>query len=123
LIQLFVTPTSICANNITKAAYLNQTLTLITYFQLNATYSPVFQLESPNFILYMKNSTNQALLYSNCTAFVIGVKNAKSADEAAECTRERISQYIDQRFQQVVYNVTGSKGPNDLDSSEHCHHC
>ncbi|CAF2860513.1 unnamed protein product [Rotaria sp. Silwood2] len=116
-IRPFITPTSICANSTTQAGYLAQTIALINNFQLNSTYNSVLQIESSNFVAYLTNPTNQALLYSNCTAFVIGVKAAKSADQQAAQTRQQIAQDIYQKFRQVPHNVTGSNGPNDLDSN------
>ncbi|CAF0742048.1 unnamed protein product [Adineta ricciae] len=123
--QLFLTPTSICANTTTQASYLTSTLNLLNTFQQNTTYYTVLQTQSPNFVAYVRNSANQALLYSNCTAFVSGVKSAKTADKTAECNRQKIARDISQRLQQIPHTVTGSKGPNDLDSDEnfgkHCH--
>ncbi|CAF3786632.1 unnamed protein product [Rotaria sp. Silwood1] len=118
----FLTPTSICANSTTQAAYLAKTITLINNFQLNSTYNSVLQIESPNFVAYLKDPTNQALLYTNCSSFINGVKVAKLADETAARTRQHIAQDIHQQFEQIPHNVTGSNGPNDLDSDEHDRH-
>ncbi len=114
----FITPTSVCTNSTTQIAYLTKILTLINNFQTNATYNSVLQIQSTNFVSYITNSTNQGLLYSNCTGYVIGLQKAKLADKVAERTRQRIAQDIYRRIRQVPRDVTGSNGPNDMDSSE-----
>jgi hypothetical protein len=75
-----------------------------------------------NLVTYIKNSTNEGLLYTNCPAFVTGFKNAQLADEAAARTRKRICRDIYQRIQQVPRDVVGNNGPNnmDIDSEEQC---
>ncbi len=82
-------------------------------------------MQYPNFVAYLQNIVNQALLSSNCTAFVAGVKSAEAADNAAQHAREKISEDISRRIEQVLHNVTGSNGPNVLDNNEkggHHHH-
>ncbi len=127
LIQTFLAPTSICTTNTTQTAYLNDTVALINTFEQNSTYNTVLQLEASNFVSYITNATNQALVHSNCTAFVIGVKTAKAADAKAEHNRQKIAEDIRKRIDQIPHIVTGSYRPNDmdmdLDSSErHEHH-
>jgi hypothetical protein len=98
---------------------------LINSFQANATYNAVLQLNSPNFVAYIKNAANQVLLNTNCTAFVVGVKSAQAADEAAQHARRKISEDISKRIDQIPHQVTNSKGPNVLDPNEkgeHHHH-
>ncbi len=112
------TPASICSNNSTAQSYLSQTLALINKLQANSSYNSVLQLQSANFVSYLQNTTNQALLSNNCTAFMTNLKAAKSADNAAEYTRQQIASNIQQQFQQVAHNATGSNGPNELDSGE-----
>ncbi|UJR14467.1 hypothetical protein I4U23_001464 [Adineta vaga] len=119
-VQLFVTPTSICANTTTQATYLTNTINLLNAFQQNTTYNAVLQSESINFVTFIRSPVNQALLYSNCTAFVTGVKSAKAADRTAERNRESVARDIYNRLRQVPRTATGSNGPNDLDSGEGC---
>lgn len=126
LIQKFLAPASICTTNTTQTAYLNDTVALIKTFEQNSTYNTVLQLEASNFVSYITNTTNQALLHSNCTAFVIGVKAAKIADAKAEKNREKIAKDIRKQIDQIPHTVTGSHGFNDmdidLDSSERDEH-
>ncbi|CAF1329469.1 unnamed protein product [Rotaria sordida] len=115
LIRPFTNPTSICANNETQATYLARTNALINNFQLNSAYNSVLQIELPKFIVYIKDPSNQALLYTNCTAFINGVKAAKLADQSNARTRKQIALDICRQIRQVSRNVTGSNGLNDLD--------
>ena len=93
-------------------------MALINSFQSNATYKTILQEQTPNFVAYIQNPTNQGLLYSNCSLFIAGVKLAKVADQGVQRARQQTSQDIDRRFRQVPHNVTGSNGPNELDSNE-----
>lgn len=111
----FCTSTSICANNATAPSYLSQTLALITNLQANSSYNSVLQLQNANFISYLKNTTNQALLTTNCIAFVANLKTAIAADEQAERARKQICKNIEQQFDQITRNVTGSNCRNELD--------
>lgn len=76
------------------------------------------QEQSPNFIAYIRNPANQGLLYSNCSAFITGVKAAKSADQNIQRARQQIRADIYQRFRQVPRDVTGSNRPNELDDND-----
>lgn len=106
-------PISLCANSTVAQAYLTQVLSLITNLQLNSTYNPVLQLQSPNFVSYLQNTTNQALLSTNCTAFVTNLKMAKLADELAERIRENIAFNIQYQLKQVARSATGGRS-NEL---------
>lgn len=122
--QPFMTITSVCTNTSTQTSYITGVLTLLNNIQQNATYNAVLQSRSPNFIAYVRNSVNQALLYQNCPAFVTGVKAAKSADAAMERSRCQVVRDIYQRLRQVPRTATNTVGPTDVDSSEkHDHHC
>lgn len=81
------------------------------------------QEQSPNFIAYIRNPANQGLLYINCSAFITGVKAAKSVDQAAQRARQQIRADIYQRFRQVPHEVTNSNLPNELDDNEPHGHC
>jgi len=109
------TEASICLNNATAQSYLSKALALISTLQANSTTNAVLQLELPNFVSYLKNTTNQALSSTNCTSFVINLKAAQLTDKAAERAREKIDCYIEQQFQQAARNATGSNGRNELD--------
>ncbi len=113
-------PASICSNTTIAQSYLSQILALITKLEANSSTNSVLQLQSANFVSYLQNTTNQALLSTNCTTFVTNLKAAQSADNAAECTRQRIASNIEQKFQQVARNATHSNGPNELDDNDEC---
>jgi hypothetical protein len=112
---------SICANSTTAQSYLTQILALINNLQANASCNAVLQLQDPNFVSYLNNATNQALISSNCTAFVIGLKNATWADKTAQRTQLQLAFNIQQQIRQVASNVIGRNRPNDLDSSSEQH--
>ena len=122
-VRPFITPTSICANNTTQSAYLSRTLALIRSFQLNATYNTVLQDRSSSFVAYIQNPANQGLLRSNCSAFVTGVRSAKSADQKTQRARQQIRADIYRRFRQVPRDVVMNNGRNDMDSNEQHGHC
>lgn len=113
-----LTPTTVCTGNTTEVQYLTKVLTLINTLQGNATYNAIFQVQSANFLAYVKNFTNQALLYTNCPGFVTGLKAAKTADRTAARVRFQIAVDIYQRIRQIPRDITGSNGPNDMDSKE-----
>lgn len=81
------------------------------------------QERSPNFIAYIQNPSNQGLLRSNCTAFVAGVRDAKSVDQRTQRAREQIRADIYRRFRQVPRDVVANNRPNDMDSNEKHGHC
>lgn len=112
------TPASICSNTTTAQSYLSQTLALINKLQANSSYNSVLQLQSANFVSYLENKTNQALLSTNCTAFVISLKAAKTADEIAEHKQQQIASYIEHQFEQVARNTTGSNNPDGIENGE-----
>jgi ribosomal protein L22 len=112
------THASICSNNTIAQSYLSQVLSLINNLQVNSSYNSILQLQSANFVSYLQNTTNQALLSTNCTTFVTDLKAAKSADQEAERTRQKIASKIEKEFQQVARNATDNR-PNELDSDEH----
>jgi hypothetical protein len=120
LFHRFVTPSTVCPVSALESAYLNRTLILINTLQANATYSVVFVTYYPNFIAYIKNTANQVMLFSNCTNFVNGLLIAKLADTRAAQAREYIIQDIHRQIEQIPRNVTGSNGPNDMDSQGPC---
>ncbi|CAF2648189.1 unnamed protein product [Rotaria sp. Silwood2] len=97
-------------------------LSLISNLQANSSYNSVLQLEMVNVVSYLQNTTNQALLSTNCTTFVTNLKAAKSADEAAERTREQIASDIQRQFKQVAHNATGSNNHNELEDSDEDKH-
>jgi len=101
------TPTSICSNTTTAQLYVSQTLILINNLQANSTYNSTLKLQYANFVSYLQNTTNQALLTTNCTVFFANLKAAQLADNAAENTRQQIAAKIEQQFEQVTRNVTG----------------
>jgi len=109
--------TSICSSNGTATAqsYLIQTLSLITTLQANTTTNAILQQQYPNFVSYVKDSTNQALLLSNCTGFVSNLKVAQRADRNAVFATQLLARKIQQQFNQVARNATGSQGPTDVD--------
>jgi hypothetical protein len=115
----FLTPTvsSICAtpNNTMQIKFLTQILAFFNTAQGNISINAVLQSRDANYVQYVKNPNNQALLYSNCSLFVSGLVAAKKADIAAERATEQISHYIDQQIRQIPRNITGSNGPNDMD--------
>ncbi|CAF3182542.1 unnamed protein product [Rotaria socialis] len=115
-------PASICINSTTQAGYLAKMNILINRFQKNSTYNAVLEIESPIFVSYVKDPSNQALLYSNCMAFVDGVKTAKLADKAAALARKKIAREIHLRFRHVSTDLTANEGPNELDSNEKLGH-
>jgi hypothetical protein len=112
--QIF-TPTTVCTNNNTQVQYLTKILTLINTFQSNSTYNSTLQLQSANFLTYVKSSTNQALLFTNCSNFVTGLVAAKSADVTAARKRQQVAQDICRRIRQVPHDVVGSNKTNDMD--------
>jgi hypothetical protein len=109
------TPTSICSNTTTAQSYLSQTLALINNLQANSTYNSTLKLQSANFVSYLQNTTNQALLSTNCTIFFTNLKAARLADKAAERTRQQITSEIERKFEQVTRNVTGSNELYELE--------
>jgi hypothetical protein len=116
ILKPFIAPVTICGSDPTVPAnYYTSTVSLINTFQANATYNAVLQLIVPNFVAYFKNPTNLALLNSNCTAFVIGVKQAQAADQTVRQARQQISQDISRRIGQIPHIVTNSNAPNVLD--------
>ena len=46
------------------------------------------------------------------------LRSSISADEQAECAREQIADKLEQQFQQITRNVTGSHCRNELDFDE-----
>lgn len=106
---------SICSNSTTAQSYLSQALSLITNLQANATTNAVLQQQYPNFVAYLKNTSNQALLTSNCTSFVSNLKVAQRADKIAVLTTELQARQIQRQFQQVARTAIGNQGPTDVD--------
>jgi hypothetical protein len=115
------THASICSNNTIAQSYLSQVLSLINNLQANSSYNAILQLQFDNFVSYLQNTTNQALVSTNCTTFVNDLKAAKSADQEAESTRQKIASKIEKEFQQVACNATDNR-PNELDCDEHERH-
>jgi len=109
------TEANICSNNATAQSYLSKALTLTSNLQANSTTNAVLQLEFAHFVSFLQNTTNQALISTNCTTFVTNLHAAQLADKAAENAREKIDHYIEEQFDQVIRNATGSNGPNQLD--------
>ena len=104
-------PRRICMNSTIAQSYLAQTLSLLNNLQRNSLYNSVLQVEMGNFVSYLRNATNQALLRRNCSAFINGLKAAKSADTATMRTRRRIAFHIRSQLLKVAYNATGSYRP------------
>lgn len=111
-------PVSICTNGSTAQSYLNKTLILLTTLQANSTLNSILQIQNANFVSYIKNITNQALITSNCTAFIANVKSAQFADVRAERQREQLADNIQRQFQQAAHNATGSSCRNELDCDD-----
>ncbi|CAF1047359.1 unnamed protein product [Rotaria sp. Silwood1] len=97
-------------------------LSLINTFQANSLYNSVLQTEMANVVSYFQNTTNQALLSTNCTAFMTNLKTAKLADKVAAQARDQIASDIRRQFKQAALNATGLKPPSELDSSESKEH-
>ncbi|CAF0805190.1 unnamed protein product [Rotaria sordida] len=57
-------------------------------------YNSILQIQMANIVSYLQDTTNQALLLTNCTTFVTNLKAAKSADKTAERTRQQIASDI-----------------------------
>ncbi|CAF0865800.1 unnamed protein product [Rotaria sordida] len=116
------TPTSICKNTTISQSYLSQILSLINNLQADSLYNSVLQIQMANVVSYLQDTTNQALLLTNCTTFVTNLKAAKSVDKTAERTRQQIASDIHRPFQQVVRNATRSNAPYEFDSDEDIEH-
>jgi hypothetical protein len=113
---------SVCANPTTAQSFLSQSLALIKNLQANSSTNAILQLELPNFVAYLQNITNQVLLSNNCTIFITNLKGAKLADEVAEQKREHLAAHIEELFEQVGQNVTGSRQYHELDVGEQKKH-
>ena len=107
-------PPTTCMNSTIAQSYLAQTLSLLNTLQRNSLYNSVLQVEMGNFVSYLRNATNQALLRRNCSAFINGLKAAKSADRAAKRTRRRIAFDIQRQLRMITRNATGSYRPYGL---------
>lgn len=112
------TVTSICSNSTIAQSYLSQILSLIQTLQANTTTNATLQQRYSSFVSYLQNSTNQAVLTSNCTTFVSNLKVAQAADKNRECVAQELEDRIQQQFQQVARNATGSRKPVDVDDSQ-----
>jgi hypothetical protein len=115
-------PANICANTNITQSYLTKIVTVINTLQANATTNATLQQDKANSVAYLKNTANQALAISNCTAFVTGLKNAMSADAAVQQSRARLSASIEQQFRQAAANATGSNGSKNLYGDKHSSH-
>ena len=114
-------PISLCSNTTIAQLYLNQTLALVNNLQANPSWNSTLQLTSANFVACLKNSTNQAMITTNCPLFVATLRAAKILDVAAKNTRQQLACSLEQQFQQVIRNVTGGYGRNELDVNDHGH--
>ncbi|CAF0860764.1 unnamed protein product [Rotaria sordida] len=97
-------------------------LSLINNLQENSLYNSILQIQMANVVSYLQDTTNQALLLTNCTTCVTNLKAAKSVDKTAERTRQQIASDIHRQFQQVARNATRSNAPYEFDSDEDIEH-
>ena len=106
--------TSVCSNITSAQSYLTQILPIINSLLANSTYKPILESGWTNYIAFLQNTTNQALLSSNCTVYVANLKAAVVADDNAERIRDDIASIIDKKFEQVARNATGNSGYKEL---------
>jgi hypothetical protein len=105
-----------CSDNTIAQAYLTQILSVINTLEGNSSYNSILKTRSVNFITYLKDTANQALLRTDCEAFIQGLKAAKNADKQAERTEKHLASTIRKQFKQIARDVTKGKGFVELDS-------
>ena len=121
--QLFrPTPASLCANRTIAPTYVSRVVSVINSLQANVTTNALLQRNKPNFVAYLKNTSNQVLASSNCTAFVAGVKNAMAADGIINRAEMNVALSMEQQLRQAASSALGVSGPNDLYGKQHGGH-
>jgi hypothetical protein len=105
----------VCSNVTVVQTYVNEILPVISTIQGNSTLNAVLLLKWSNFVSYLQNTTNQALITNNCATFIANLKLAHAADDAVESKQEQIASNIDRQFQQVAFNATGYYEHNEFD--------
>ena len=104
-----------CSNKTVATAYLTQILSVIDKFQENSSHSAILKLQSDNVIQYLKDTTHQELLRSDCEAFINGLKAAKKADKTVERTQKQLAREIRKQIKQAARNVNNGNGFHELD--------
>ena len=99
----------LCSDNNAAQVYLKQILSVIETFEANSTYNSILKSESANFIDYLKDSTNQGLLTTNCEGFLQGLQSAKKADKDLEHTKKKLIKQIEKEFKQAAHDATSGK--------------
>ena len=105
-----------CSNSTTAQAYLTEIIPVIDSLQANSSYNSILKIRSANFIEYLKNTTNQQLLPTDCEAFIKGLTAAKKADKETERAQKRLTTTIRKQLQQVAHDVTNGKGFDEIDN-------
>jgi len=82
---------------------------LITTLQSNGSYSQVLTNHAQE-IAYIQNSTDAALLSTNCTAYFAGLNSAIQADQQAAQIQLQYQLIAAQQFSQIVYTLVGGRG-------------
>jgi hypothetical protein len=105
-----------CSNSTVAQAYLTKILSVIDNLQDNSTYSSIFKSRSANFIAYLKDTTNQGLLKTDCEGFITGLKAAKKSDKEFEREQKKLARTIEKQLKQVMYDLNHGKEFQELDS-------
>lgn len=96
--------------------FLTQTQQLISTLQSNGSFTRFLE-DRAQTIAYIQNADNTALLSSNCTAYVTGLQNAKSADRAAGDVQRQYYRSATNAMKQIIRNLFGfgSDSSEDVD--------
>jgi hypothetical protein len=103
-----------CSNTTIAQAYLTKLLSVIDNLQGNTTYSSIFQAQSAHFIAYLKDTTNQGLLQTNCEGFITGLKAAKKSDKEFAREQRKLAKTIQKQLKQVMYDINHGKEFQEL---------
>jgi hypothetical protein len=99
--------TLLCANASLAQSFLTQIQQLINTLQSNGSFTQVLQARA-NEIAYIQNATDVALLSSNCTAYFIGLQNAKALDKLAGDQQEQYTWIAANLFSQIIQSLFGN---------------
>ncbi len=95
---------------------MTQLLSVLDALQANASYNSILQFQSANYIKYLKDTTNQGLLNSDCEGFMKGLKAAMKADKEVERTQKNLAKIIEKKIKQVAWDITHGKGFYEFDN-------
>jgi hypothetical protein len=90
-------------------SFLTQVQQLITTLQTNGSFGQVLTSVAQE-VAYIQNSTDAALLSTNCTAYFAGLNSAIQADQQAAQIQLQYQLIAAQQFSQIVYTLVGNRG-------------